>query len=276
MKGIVKTKQNSYEVEEVGCGVYAIDDPAMESMYLINGTKGSLLIDTGMMDESLRPVVNALGGQKTQLALTHAHIDHLYHADEFRTVYMYREEFEHWSMMSKVVAASAVGFKKKVKRYDIRSWIPLTDREVIDLGDKKIRVLPAPGHTPGSCIYVDEADQLLFTGDAFGSGSGAWMWMPGCLNVSAYRDSLEKIEEELKPYENFRFLGGHRKQSIPTKEVPHAWTLDMELVKDMHELCSLMLDGKVKPVNEMKVFGMKAKEYEYNHAATWVRESQIR
>ena len=36
-----------YATEKLADGVYAIDDPADESMYLINGTH-SRLIDTGM------------------------------------------------------------------------------------------------------------------------------------------------------------------------------------------------------------------------------------
>ena len=39
---------NDYRSEQLADGVYAIDDVSGESMYLLNGTTRSVLIDTGM------------------------------------------------------------------------------------------------------------------------------------------------------------------------------------------------------------------------------------
>ena len=126
--------------------------------------------------------------------LSHAHIDHMYHADEFSTVYMHKADIDAWGrQLRRVVNISALGFGRKMKKYDVKNFRALTDGSEIDLGDRHIKVIDAAGHTPGSCIYVDETDRLLFTGDAVGSGDGAWMWMPGCLDISPYMESLKKM-----------------------------------------------------------------------------------
>ena len=286
---------NDYRSEQLADGVYAIDDVSGESMYLLNGTMRSVLIDTGMMKGSIMPVIVKLGARThnvgtsncpeaepdtqaagTSLLLTHAHIDHMYHADEFTSVYMHKADIDDWSLLGKVIWVSSLGFGGKNKKYDVKHFHPLTESSVIDIGGKQLKVIDAAGHTPGSCIFVDEWDSLLFTGDAVGSGDGAWMWMPGCSCTSEYMKSLEKMIESLKPYADFRFLGGHRMQGVSTPDRPNAHELGMDDFIDMHTLCGEMLAGRAKPIDEQKQFGMKSYLYSYGKSSMWVRKKMIR
>jgi glyoxylase-like metal-dependent hydrolase (beta-lactamase superfamily II) len=273
---------NDYRSEQLADGVYAIDDVSGESMYLLNGTTRSVLIDTGMMKGSIMPVIEELGAEPdtqtagTSLLLTHAHIDHMYHADEFTSVYMHKADIDDWSLLGKVIWVSSLGFGGKNKKYDVKHFHPLTESSVIDIGGKQLKVIDAAGHTPGSCIFVDEWDSLLFTGDAVGSGDGAWMWMPGCSCTSEYMKSLEKMIESLKPYADFRFLGGHRMQGVSTPDRPNAHELGMDDFIDMHTLCGEMLAGRAKPIDEQKQFGMKSYLYSYGKSSMWVRKKMIR
>ena len=41
----------------------------------------------------------------------------------------------------------------------------LREGDVIDLGDRRLRVIHAPGHTPGSILLLDEELRWLYTGD---------------------------------------------------------------------------------------------------------------
>jgi glyoxylase-like metal-dependent hydrolase (beta-lactamase superfamily II) len=45
---------------------------------------------------------------------------------------------------------------------------PLTDGDEIDLGDRTLSVIHAPGHAPHQTMFHDSKDDLLFTGDAAG------------------------------------------------------------------------------------------------------------
>jgi hydroxyacylglutathione hydrolase len=268
--------KKDYATEKLADGVYAIDDPADESMYLINGTH-SLLIDTGMMEESILPVINGLGARDTELALTHAHIDHMYHADEFSSVYMHKNDIDAWHrQLGWYVNISALGFRRRIKRYETAGYHAVTEESQIDLGDRQIKVIDAAGHTPGSCIYVDEYDRLLFTGDAVGSGSGAWMWMPGCYDVGRYMASLKKMIVELRPYQDYRFLGGHRRQGMQSEKYPDAHELNMDVFIDMYSLCGDMLSGVARPSDSQRLFGITSYYYSCGSASLWVQKKQIR
>ncbi len=47
----------------------------------------------------------------------------------------------------------------------------LVDGDVIDLGDRRLRILHLPGHTPGSIVVLDEDLRWLYTGDVVYDGA---------------------------------------------------------------------------------------------------------
>ena len=85
--------QNSaYRLEELCPSVYAIDDMQEESMYLVCGRERALMIETGSNEEPLTPLIRSLWDGPVELALTHAHFDHMYHWDEFSEVSLHSED----------------------------------------------------------------------------------------------------------------------------------------------------------------------------------------
>lgn len=265
-----------YAVEELTPTAWAIDDAADESMYLVKGSRRALLIDTGSDDSSPLLLAEALCGRKPDLALTHAHFDHMYHADEFKTVYLHRKDIAAWNLLRPAVTLGSIGSGKKWKHFPVRQYLPLKNGDVIDLGDKTIRVVDAFGHTPGSVVFVDEADRLVFAGDAFGSGAYAWMWLPGSLCLSEYKASLEKLVRELEPCADFRFLGGHRRQSIPTESNPHGHELSLTTARDMIALCEKLLSGGCTPDETERNFGIKTDVYYHGLAGIVLTDRKIR
>ncbi len=267
---------NGYRVERIAEGFFAIDDRKEDSMYLVVGEDRALLIDTCMMPAPILPTIMQLTDKPVSLALTHAHIDHMYHADEFETVYLHEADIAAWrSRLAPVVTLGAPLFGMKPKRYDVKRYLPVRNGDVIDLGGVAVRVLDAAGHTPGSCAYVVEAYRAVLMGDAVGSGLYAWMWLPGCLCVSDYRSSLLKLRAALRPYEAFSFYGGHRAQTGPSEKYPDAFPLDVRLVEDMSLLCERILAGELTPAKQRFAF-LTLPEYSYGHARAWERKSLLR
>ena len=266
--------QNSaYRLEEICPSVYAIDDRQEESMYLVCGRERALMIDTGSNEEPLMPLICSLWDGPVELALTHAHFDHMYHWDEFSEVSLHSEDIAAWNkVLRPVVWISSVGSGKKPKRYPMENCRPLREGDTIPLGGKELRVIHAKGHTPGSVIFADEADRLLFTGDAFGSGSYAWMWMPGCSCLSEYRQSLGELLGKLRPYEGYTMLGGHRKQSL----LPGANPLSMTIVEDMERLCTRILEGSCQWEAKERNFGFTTYTHRWGQAALVLRKNKIR
>ena len=266
--------QNSaYRLEELCPSVYAIDDRQEESMYLVCGRERALMIDTGSNEEPLTPLIRSLWDGPVELALTHAHFDHMYHWDEFSEVSLHSEDIAAWNkVLRPVVWISSVGSGKKPKHYPMENCRPLREGDTIPLGGKELRVIHAKGHTPGSVIFADEADRLLFTGDAFGSGSYAWMWMPGCSCLSEYRQSLGELLGKLRPYEGYTMLGGHRKQSL----LPGANPLSITIVEDMERLCTRILEGNCQWEAKERNFGFTTYTYRWGKAALVLRKNKIR
>lgn len=246
-------------------------------MYLVEGRDRAILIDTGVGTGALTPTLRRLTDKPIDLALTHAHIDHMYRAGEFERVYLHRADIAAWRWPLKALFAAGHWLYSMPRvRLDAAKFIPLDDGDVLDPGGCPIQVIHAPGHTPGSVLYRDDRHRALFTGDAFGSGEAAWMWLPGCRGVRAYRDALEKLLPRLEPCRDYRFLGGHRLQGIASEKHPHAHPLTLQVPKDMIALCGNMLAGREtgKPVRLMPLLRLRV--YTHGHASMVQRRGKIR
>jgi len=69
----------------------------------------------------------------------------------------------------------------------------ITDGQVMELGDVRIRVMLTPGHTPGSvCLLVD--DSALLTGDTLFIGDCGRTDLPGGNDRQMY-DTIQKLKE---------------------------------------------------------------------------------
>lgn len=271
-----KTWQNGpYRIEQLNENVYAIDTDAWESIYLILGTEKAMVVDTGMRKEALLPVIQSITSLPLLLVLTHAHADHMRHADEFPEVFLHEADKAAWFHgLSLMVRISSLD--PKHDQWHMKKYKAMNEETVFDLGDRKISVIHCKGHTPGSCILVDETDRMLFTGDAFGSGSYAWMWMPFCSGAVEYGKSLKRTVRKLQPYASYQFLGGHRMQSFPSDLLPNAHKLDLATVYDMIHLCNLLHCGKVPSSKREKQFNLVWTDYyEYGKAAVVYRKKQL-
>ena len=68
---------------------------------------------------------------------------------------------------------------------------PVKEGDVFDLGGKTLEVYELPGHTPGGIVLLLKEDRILFTGD--GVNHYLWMMLDGCLKLSDYVKSLDRI-----------------------------------------------------------------------------------
>lgn len=266
----------AYTVEQLAPAVWAIDTDRDESLYLVCGSERAALIDTGSSPQPLGPVLRTLWQGPVELVLTHAHFDHMYHANAFGRVTLHEREAAAWGVLRAVAAAGVLGSGRCPRHYPVRAWHTVRQGDVIPLGGRELRVLDAPGHTPGSMILVDEADRLLFTGDAFGSGSYAWMWMPGCSCLSEYQRMLEGLIPQLEPYESFRMLGGHRRQGTPCEADRDARPLTLDTVRAMQALCEKILRGECAPQKTERNFGFTTQLYRAGPAAMVLRPGKIK
>ena len=53
----------------------------------------------------------------------------------------------------------------------IGDFRPVHEGDVIDLGDRPLRIIDIPGHTPGSIAIIDEKNRILVSGDSVEDGN---------------------------------------------------------------------------------------------------------
>lgn len=230
------------EIARICPEVIRFHDETNSTFYLVIGERKALAIDTGTGRAPVLPEMRKHTDLPIELAVTHAHGDHYGASNEFDTVYMHPADIAVLPEME-AYFTGLMGVPP-VRRETLR---PVRGGDVIDLGGARIRVLELRGHSPGSVAFVDEGHQLVFTGDAIGSGMGVWMQVFNSLSIAAYRDNLARFCREAEPYAGYRFLCGHCNQ-MGEEGTERYNPPCMAMAEDMIALCDRVLAGTAEAV----------------------------
>ncbi|MCL2148183.1 MAG: MBL fold metallo-hydrolase [Methanomassiliicoccaceae archaeon] len=146
------------------------------NMYLVAGSR-TALIDAGVRYESAENIARlraALKGRGLDMViLTHFHADHTGGLSDI--VVEFGAEALAGAGDAPYIEA---GDPLYTLSYMFGGTDPvevtgLTDGDLIDLGEHRLRVVDTPGHTSGGICLYDEATRSLFSGDTvFGQGVG--------------------------------------------------------------------------------------------------------
>lgn len=239
-----------FRINKIAAGAWSILDKGDSSFYLVEGTQRAAVIDTGISPgKRILPVLHSLTGLPLVLVLTHAHIDHMHHMDEFEEVYLSHKEFTlPATILQEHMGGKALQLGKTI---DIRSG------NRIELGGETLEVCEIGGHTPGSAAFWARERDLLFTGDAIGSGYGVWMQVPGALSIEEYRKNLCVFFKWLVDRGGrMHFFGGHSYQQFQSSLVPGYNPLSMGLLADLIDLTDGIAEGRIvgRPSNADKIF----------------------
>jgi hydroxyacylglutathione hydrolase len=193
-------------------------------IYLLVGSKQALLIDTGDVADPIRmpletAVMKLLPGEAASkmpliVVHSHGHLDHRAGDPQFERVpgvQLVPSDLEH------------------VRKYfNFGDW-PNGNAQ-IDLGDRIVDVLPAPGHHPAQLVYYDRNTGLVLSGDFL---------LPGRLLVDdfdAYEASARRVADFLKDRPVSYVLGGHIEKSaggelFPSQSTRHPDEHVLQLTK---------------------------------------------
>ena len=155
----------------------------MVRFFLLKGTDKALLIDTGMTVRHARKIAEALTGLPVELLNTHADGDHTGCNEAFESFYMHPADESHYRRSGK---------SGKV--------IPVQDGDEIDLGNRKLKIIHLPGHTPGSIAVLDEKYRVLISGDPIQEHGRIFMFGEH-RNMQDYILSLEKLEKKTPEFD---------------------------------------------------------------------------
>ena len=178
-------------------------------MYLIVGKKEALLIDLSNnirwadnAVESLRQLVaDRTEGKPLTITFTHNHGDHV----GMMGAYVNDPEVD--------FALPEKDFTRMAARFPEGQYSFINEGYVFDLGGMSIATVEVPGHTDGSVVFYMPEHDLLFSGDAIGSGHGVWIF-----NTASYIKYAEAVPHLVSWLENpengadiekMRIYGGH-------------------------------------------------------------------
>lgn len=166
-------------------------------MYLLVGHKQALLIDTGdVADPKLMPLATTVlgllptvGGARLPLVVVHSHthLDHRAGDPQFQ------------GLPGVTLVAAQLPSVKSF--FGFKDWPEGVAQ--VDLGDRVVDVLPAPGHNVAHVVYYDRNTGILFSGDFL---------LPGRLLVDdypAYVASAARVAAFVKDRPVSYVLGGH-------------------------------------------------------------------
>ena len=229
-----------FDILKIRDRVWRIWDAEKNTFYLVEGEACAAVIDTGITEgAAITPMLRTLTDKPLILVLTHAHPDHFYHMDEFDTVYMSHREF---TLGSEILRYMMAG-----KDLALDSTIHMETGSTIDLGGRILEICDIPGHTPGSVAVYDAEDDLLFTGDAIGSGCGVWMQLPGSSSLTEYELSLRKfLAWCVEKGGTMEFWGGHSNQRWESANIKPCNPLSMGLLCDLIDLTKGLRLGQIE------------------------------
>ena len=189
-----------FKTKIISSHITQITDPSGVFLFLVEGEREALLVDTGVGFLGLRETVDALTGKPLTVLLTHMHPDHAGGAAAFDRVYVHPADipaFRAQTLEDRMgyAASQMPGAALTPDDFlpcvaDEGRFVPMEDGTVFDLGGIQAEILHVPGHTLGSCCVLFRQERSILFGDA--CNCNTLIMFESCL--SQYRRSLQKLQ----------------------------------------------------------------------------------
>ncbi|MBI2266540.1 MAG: MBL fold metallo-hydrolase [Armatimonadetes bacterium] len=140
-------------------------------------TREAVVIDPGDETETLVSLVQKDGLRVKYILATHAHLDHVAGAKEFKELtgapfYVHKEDL---FLLDQLDAQALMFGLKPPGKPETDGF--LNEGDEFQMGEIRIRVLHTPGHSPGGVSFL--TDDAVFVGDALFAGSIGRTDLPG-------------------------------------------------------------------------------------------------
>lgn len=235
-----------FKAEKISASVTRIFAPTGVLMYLIEGSKKAVLIDTGVGIGNLKEFVDTLTDKPYFVILTHGHLDHAMGASQFDEVYMNFEDkkvyLEHSDMsMRKEYIKMNIGSDLNIIKED--AYVPIISSDhfkqllpgdSFDLGGINIKICIGAGHTKGSITILIVEERTLILGDA--CNFFTFLFGEDCLGITSYKKSMQELDKETKGLYDRVYL------SHGTGDAPK------EMLSSVIELCEDILIGNTDDI----------------------------
>ena len=165
MHEIIKIDNNTWRIED-----------GFVRFFLLEGEEKAALIDSGVNCPNAHDIAKELTGKPIILLNTHGDGDHTSGTGGFTDIYIHPSDYDACDMKN---------------NYPNTSMIPLNDGDIIDLGNRPVKIIHIPGHTKGSVAFLDMAKRVLYAGDSVQKGHIFMFGTKRCPEL--YERSLDKL-----------------------------------------------------------------------------------
>jgi hydroxyacylglutathione hydrolase len=223
-----------FVVETIDPTTFAIGEPRYYQgnySYLIVGAKRAILFDAGTGVKDIVPVVRSLTSLPITVIASHLHFDHVGALGRFDRTALVDEP----SLRDRVRNAHLtlrryefLGFADRLSTptFRVDEWWP--PDSTIDLGDRKLRVMATPGHTPTSVSLYDEDRHQLFAGDFIYPGE-LYAFLPGA-SRSAYLATTTRLLAAIDP--TTQIFAAHMEDAPAPLRAPVLEVADLRALKN--------------------------------------------
>ncbi|MGD0328894.1 MAG: FprA family A-type flavoprotein [Nitrososphaeria archaeon] len=195
-------------------GLWPIPQGITYNSYIIKGLEKTVLIDTVdkfYSKEFLANVKEVVEPSK----IDHIILNHL-EPDHSGSL----EEILKYAPKAKVIGSQmAINIAKAYYHQDFNN-LAVKDGEIISLGDRTLKIITAPWiHWPETIFTYDVEDQVLFSGDAFGTfGAVNGNLFDDQKNVPSYEIEMKRyFADIISHYSQFVIKAGEKIQNLPIK-----------------------------------------------------------
>jgi len=237
--------ENWFSTKQIDENTFVISEPnhwEETNCYLLIGKENALLIDTGLGVSDISKEVLKITDKPVIVVPTHVHWDHIGGLWNFPKFYVHEYEKDwiegNFPLSNEFVRKMIVKDNNLTERINIDDYAVfqgnpkkiLTDGDIIYLGNRKIKVLHTPGHSPGHMCFFEEKTGCLFSGDLIYKGTLFANYES--TDPEKYLESVQKISK--LPVK--RVFPAHYCIDIPTEIISDVYKGLMD-IKNQGKLC---------------------------------------
>lgn len=197
-----------FQIQMLDAATYVISEPRHyeeTNCYLLLGEQCALLIDSGLGIADIRRITDQLTALPITVIATHVHWDHIGCHGSYFDVLVHEQE-KLWlngefplplAVVKQQLIKESCSFPEKFHLDTYTVWQGnagiVRDGDILDLGERHIKVLHTPGHSPGHMCFLDVEREWLYSGDLIYKGM-LYCDYPST-DPQAYLHSLQSLRE---------------------------------------------------------------------------------